>query len=190
MTTEKKAPIKQHIVFCLLCENQYGILYTLSKIIANQGCSIEASRMTALGTVASISMLISGSWDAIAKLEAHFPALEKKYSGNLYAKRTSLEPGKSKDNATKENLISYTIELVTPENQGIISALSGFFSEQSLNIYEVYSNSFVNQLGTLLSTMVMRVHIPTDLQISDLRERFMLLCDDLNIDAVLEPDRS
>lgn len=183
---DKKPPAKQFLAITFLCENQPGILHTLAKTVTYQGCNIEASRMTALGMTANIAMLVSGTWDAIAKLETHLPSLEKRYAAKMLLRRTISQSEK----ISKESLISYSIELVTPENQGIISALSGFFSEQNIDIHEVYSSSFINHLGTRLSSLGMRVYIPTNLQISDLRERFMILCDDLNIDAILEPDRN
>jgi glycine cleavage system transcriptional repressor len=39
-------------------------------------------------------------------------------------------------------------------------------------------------------SLTMSVNIPAATQISDLRERFILFCDDLNLDAIIEPEKT
>lgn len=175
--------MKQYFVLSILAENSPGLLQKIAKLISQMNCSIETSRMTLLGSEVSMAILITGTWDAIAKLEANLEPFAKKNEFKYLTHR-------SKAFKHAEPTLAYTIELVCKENQGIISAITDFLVQQNIDIYEVFSNTYVSQTGTQMSSLVMRIYICAQSSISDLRERFMLLCEDLNVDAILEPDRS
>ena len=58
-----------HLVVSALGEDRQGIVNELAKCCADYQCNIVDSRMTLLGGEFAIVMMISGPWDAIAKLE-------------------------------------------------------------------------------------------------------------------------
>jgi glycine cleavage system transcriptional repressor len=52
------------------------------------------------------------------------------------------------------------------------------------------NNSYVsNPQQITMFSLAMRILIPADIQLSDLREQFVAMCDTLNVDAYLEPER-
>lgn len=175
--------MKQFLIMSILCADKPGRLEILAKLIHSTGCSIETSRMAVLGSEVSMAVQISGTWDSIAKLEANIPTLEKKHGYKLLHCRSSQKAH------GKENLISYSIELISIENHNIIPTLSHFFSEQSINIQEVQSNSYISQTGTVMLNLFMRIYIPSRVSIIELRERFLAICEELNVDAIMEPER-
>ncbi|WP_304439955.1 ACT domain-containing protein, partial [Oleiphilus sp. HI0061] len=50
-----------------------GIVNELAKACSTNQCNIIDSRMTVLGGEFAVIMMVSGAWDAIAKLEASLP---------------------------------------------------------------------------------------------------------------------
>jgi glycine cleavage system transcriptional repressor len=68
---------------------------------------------------------------------------------------------------------------------------AGFFAKQQIEIGEVTTRSYpAAHTGTPMFSVQMFVNIPASLHISRLREEFMDFCDQLNLDAIIEPVKS
>ena len=64
MTAQTK---KTYLVISALGEDQPGIVNRLSKVLLDQGCNIEDSRMTVLGGEFAVMLLVEGKWNTLAK---------------------------------------------------------------------------------------------------------------------------
>jgi glycine cleavage system transcriptional repressor len=74
------------------------------------------------------------------------------------------------------------------DQPGIVHNLASFFSQRQINIQEMVTSSYAAaHTGTPMFAVHMTVDIPASLQISVLRDEFMDFCDQLNLDAVMEP---
>lgn len=156
----------------------------LAKISATSSCHIVNCHISRLGTDFVANLLLSGSWNAIAKIEASLPTLEQKQNVNILMRRTDLPTAAS-------DVLPYSVFLVAIDQPGIIFKITQFFAEQEIFINELNTDSYTaRQTNTIMLTISMRICIPIDMHIADLRERFILFCDDLNIDAILEPERN
>ena len=80
--------MKKHLVLSVLGSDRTGIVRELSKSILDAGCNVEDSRMTVLGGEFALIMLVSGSWNAVAKLESLLPKLEQKLTLTITGKAT------------------------------------------------------------------------------------------------------
>ena len=65
--------MKQLLVISALGEDRPGIVDELSELILDAGCNIEDSRATVLGGEFAVMLLVSGRWNAVAKLETGLP---------------------------------------------------------------------------------------------------------------------
>jgi glycine cleavage system transcriptional repressor len=66
--------------------------------------------------------------------------------------------------------------------------LSGFFAARKVEIAEVSTRSYAaTHTGAPMFSVQMSINIPANVHISGLREEFMDFCDQLNVDAILEP---
>lgn len=148
----------------------------LASLIANYNCNIITSSIIELGQDLAFNASISGKWNNIAKLEKSLTNLDKKYPIYLYFKR----------NSTVENIsyINYLIQTTTINKPGILNKLLQFFNKEAITIKEANINS--NNYNNIV-TIEIQIKIPTDFHISSLRERFLTYCDELNLDASLEP---
>jgi glycine cleavage system transcriptional repressor len=170
-----------YLVISALGEDRPGIVNDLSKAILEAGCNIVDSRMTVLGGEFAVILLVTGHWNTIAKLEATLPRLGENLNLTVTVKRT--EKRKSKD-----NLLPYAVEVVSIDHPGIVHHLANFFSSRDINIEELVTTSYAAaHTGTPMFSVHMTVGIPADLQISALRADFLDFCDELNLDAVIEP---
>jgi len=170
-----------YLVISAVGADQPGIVNALSTKILDSGCNIVDSRMTVLGGEFAIIVMISGNWNTIAKLEASLPGLEKLLGLTIISKRTE-------ERGQQENKIPYMVEVVAMDNPGIVNNIADFFSSRNINIEDLSTGSYAAaHTGTIMFTMHMVISIPTDMHLGDLRESFTEFCDNLNLDAIMEP---
>lgn len=169
------------LVISAVGEDQPGIVNSLSEKILENDCNIIDSRMTVLGGEFAIIIMVSGSWNTIAKLESILPALEKQLKLTITSKQTT-----SRDQTSKK--VPYMVEVVSMDHPGIVNNVADFFSSRNINIEDLSTGSYsAAHTGTSMFTMQMVISIPTDLHLGDLREHFTEFCDNLNLDAIMEP---
>lgn len=180
MSTQPQVKASQ-LVLSALGEDRPGILDELSHNVMNSGCNITDSRMTVLGGDFAILLLVDGSWNTIAKLEDQIPSLEKRLGLSITARRTVQK-------TTRKDLLPYGIDVVSLDQPGIVYNLASFFSKRQINIQEMATSSYAAaHTGTPMFSVHLTVDIPASQQISALRDEFMDFCDELNLDAVMEP---
>jgi len=173
-----------YLVITALGSDRPGIVDEFSKIIAEQECNIEDSRMSVLGGEFAVMLLVSGNWNTIAKLESQLPGLEQKLGMTIVSKNT--EPKKPLSKA-----VPYVADVISMDHPGIVNNLANFFSSRNINIEEMSTSNYAAaHTGTPMFSVHIEVGIPADTAIADLREAFMDFCDNLNLDAVLEPLKS
>ncbi len=169
------------LVITALGEDRPGIIDALARAVADSGCSIADSRMTVLGGEFAIIELVSGRWNALAKLESQLPAVARDLQLHLHMKRTTAtrQPG---------NLLPYLVDVVAMDQPGIIHKLAHFFSQRGINIRDLATNRYnAAHTGTPMYSVHMTLDIPAATHVATTREEFLDFCDQLNLDAVFEP---
>lgn len=175
------APAKQYLVISALGQDRPGIVKTFTQPISESSVNILDSRMTILGGEFAILMMVEGSWDTIAKLEAQLPALEQALGLTIVAKRTDSQQAQA-------NAIPYAVNVVALDHPGIVNQLAEFFSGRSINIQDLLTDSYnAAHTGTPMFSATLIINIPGDVSIARLREEFFDFCDGLNLDGVIEP---
>jgi glycine cleavage system transcriptional repressor len=169
------------LVISALGEDRPGIVNDLSKSIADSGCNIEDSRMTVLGGDFAIILLVSGKWNELAKLESCLPSVGRRLGLLLNTKRTEPPPRRG-------DMLPYAVEVVSIDHPGIVHQLANFFSSREINIRDMATASYAAaHTGTPMFSVQMTVDVPAGTHIAGLREEFMDFCDQLNLDAIMEP---
>lgn len=177
--------MNQQLALTLLTTDNSKILAQLTKLLATYNCQIQSSRMVTLGSELGMLLLLDAPWNELAKLESHLPEFAQKHNILLHSQRTQAKiPDTGK-------WIPYTVELIAHDSNGIIETIVEFFHEAGISIYEIQNNTYMtNPLGIPMFSLAMRILVPADTQLSELREKFGIVCDFLNIDAYLEPERT
>ncbi len=176
--------MKQLLAVSALGTDRTGMVHDLAHLIADCGGNVLESRMTALGAEFLMSLLIAGNWHALAKLETEI----KKYGTDndlvLTLKRT--EP-----RAARTEMLPYSVDIVCLDQPGIVASVSGFFSARGIDLSEFDGRSYTaNHTGAPMFSVRMIANVPNRIHLGVLREEFMDFCDQMNLDAILEPVKS
>ncbi|MDQ3583421.1 MAG: glycine cleavage system protein R [Pseudomonadota bacterium] len=173
--------MQNHFVNSALGNNRPGLVHQLSKAVKDCGCNILDSRMAVLGGEFAVILLLAGTWDAIAKIESMIPRLEDSLDLTLISRRTEVREKVA-------NLMPYAVEVVASDRPGIVHDIAQFFSSRDINIEELFTGSYAAaHTGTPMFSLHVTISVPTNTSIAALRGEFMDLCDQLNLDAVMEP---
>jgi glycine cleavage system transcriptional repressor len=182
-TTNKPPPeiMLNSIAISLMGANRVGLIENFTKAVRDCGCSVGDSRMTVLGDRFSMLILLTGTWDAIAKIETMLPRLETQLQVKILSQRA--EPRKR-----HTNMMPYAIEVVAVDRQGIVHEITQFFTQREIGVEDMYSGTYAAaHTGTPMFSLHMTISVPTDVSIAGLRGEFMDFCDHLNLDAIMEP---
>lgn len=176
--------MKQYIAISAIGNDRVGLVHDLSKVIADCGGNISESRMTALGSEFAMLMLIAGNWHSVARIETELKKLAETSGITLQVRRTD-------ERAVREDQVPYSVDVVCLDQAGIVSALSGFFSARGIDISEMNTRSYpAPHTGAPMFGVFMIINVPSTIHLGALREEFMDMCDNLNLDAILEPVKS
>jgi glycine cleavage system transcriptional repressor len=176
--------MKQYIAISAIGNDRVGLVHDLSKVIADCGGNISESRMTALGSEFAILMLVAGNWHSVARIETEL----KKFAE---AAGITLQIRRADERAVREDQVPYSVDVVCLDQAGIVSTLSGFFSARGIDISEMNTRSYpAPHTGAPMFGLYMIVNVPSTIHLGALREEFMDMCDNLNLDAILEPVKS
>jgi glycine cleavage system transcriptional repressor len=177
----RKPPVKNYLVISALGEDRPGLVNELSRAILDCDCSITDSRMTVLGGEFAILLMVQGNWNTLTKLEMQLKRLEQALDMTIIAKRTE-------GRAVTGDVLPYAVEVVAVNQPGIVHHLASFFASRSINIEDMVTRSYsAPHTGTPMFSVNLAIGIPANTHIALLREEFLDFCDDLNLDAVLEP---
>ncbi len=165
-------------------EDQVGLVERFTSRILDSGCTIRVARMTVLGGEFGMLMLAAGPWHALSKLEDRMTSLGEELGLSIAYRRTrSREPGSP--------LVPYRINVVSMDQPGIVHKLAEFFARQGINIEDLSTESYIApHTGTPMFSVNITIGIPGELHLPTLRGDFFDYCDNLNLDAVMEPARS
>ncbi len=174
---------KDCLVITASGEDQVGLVEKLTSHILETGCNIEQSRMGVLGGQFALIMRVTGPWSALAKLEGQIGGIAEQLGLSVIHRRTQ-------ERQREEAMVPYQVEVVALDHPGIVHRLSQFFARSGINIEELETDTYrAPHTGTPMFSVRMTVGIPAHMHIATLRDDFLDYCDELNLDATLEPTR-
>ncbi len=155
----------------------------ITRTVQEHQCVIEKSRVTNIGNNWALIAQVNGQWNHITKLELDLPILADRDHLTINCQRCS-------HLNFEHDMLPYTIEIITQATDNLLHEICSFLDAMEIIILEVFTQSKKRATSNVpMDTIVMKIYIPADTQLSDLREQFMLLCDELNVDALLEPEK-
>jgi glycine cleavage system transcriptional repressor len=173
--------MKQFIAISAIGDDRIGLVHDVSRIVADCGGSISESRMAALGSDFAMLLLVSGNWHSIARIETDLSKLAETSGVTIQVRRTAQRP-------VREDMVPYSVDVVCIDQSGIVSGLSGFFSSRGIDIGELSTRGYAAaHTGAQMFSVYMVINVPSRIHVGALREEFMDFCDQMNLDAILEP---
>jgi len=173
--------MQNYLVVSALIENTSEIIRTFSKLPKSSGCNIVDSQFKVLGHELSLVLFLSGTWDAIAKMEDMLGKLEQEYKIKILTRRSEVD-------SLQGDSMPYAVDVVGIDQPGIIFDITDFMSSNNLLIQEMASNTYkASHTGAKMFSLHMMVNIPLDTSIAAIRGDFIGFCDQLNLDAIMDP---
>ena len=169
--------MSEQLVITALGDDRPGIVDELSKALFKHNLNIEDSRMSVLGGEFAVLLLVSGSRQSIDDFVADTASLEQSLNMKILVKVTHSE-------TSPMALVPYTVEVVAIDHPGIVHKLASFFSSQQINIVDLHTERYAAaHTATPMFAVNMTIGIPADITIKTLRDEFIDMCDELNLDA-------
>lgn len=169
--------MSEQLVITALGEDRPGIVDELSNALTTHDLNIEDSRMSVLGGEFAILMLVSGSRNSIETFKDETSALEGSLGMKLLVKTTHKK-------SETLRLAPYAVEVVSMDHPGIVRDIARFFSSRKINILDLDTSRYAAaHTGTPMFALHMTVEIAADQPIGKLRDEFIGMCDQLNLDA-------
>lgn len=85
----------------------------------------------------------------------------------------------------------YRIDVVSMDHPGIVHDVADFFANRGINIEDMDTATYAAaHTGTPIFSMHLTIAVAAELPIADLRNDFQEFCDDLNLDATMDPAAS
>ena len=173
--------MQTYLVISAIGKDRTGLVESLSQSVLECGCHIGESRMAVLGREFAAVMLVSGYWNAVAKLESALPRVADAQGLRISSTRTEARED-------TRSLIPYSVEVIASEHAEVVHEVSDFFARRGINIEDVYTHRYpAPHTGAPMSALHLSIGIPSDLSIASIRGEFMDFCDELNFDAMIAP---
>ncbi len=170
------------IVISTLGEDRPGIVETLSEAILDKDCNIEDSRMSVMGGVFAVILLVSGD-------EASLKALQQSLPGIAEQKGLTLTMHEAGEHSETGNYLPYQVQIVAMDHPGIVNRLSQFFARRGINIHQLETSSYsAAHTATPMFAVHMQIEIPVNQHLTELRDAFYGLCDEYNLDGSIEAE--
>ena len=167
----------QKLVITALGKDRPGIVDELSSTLFTHQLNIEDSRMSVLGGEFAILLLVTGSDSAISSFIDKKQEAESTLDMTLTVKTTEAA-------APSKTLIPYDVEVISIDYPGIVHKLASFFSARQINIVDLGTDRYAApHTGTPMFALHMTIGIPAEMSIAGLRDEFLTMCDELNLDA-------
>lgn len=173
--------MSEQLVITALGADRPGIVDELSDVLLSHGLNIEDSRMSVLGGEFAILLLLSGTGEAINSLIGDIASLEKSLGMKLTTKITRAK-------SAGDNLTYYSVTVESIDHPGIVHKLASFFSSQQINIRDLSTERYAAaHTATPMFSVNITISVPADLEITQLRNDFLDMCEELNLDASITP---
>ncbi|MDH3512506.1 MAG: glycine cleavage system protein R [Gammaproteobacteria bacterium] len=173
--------MSQLIVISAVGTDRKGVVQDITKAILSCDGNIEESRMTTLGSEFAMLMLVSGSWHTLSRLEKKLEKLTTSDNLTVAIRKTS-------ERSSKEDRMPYAVDVVSLDQQGIVYNLANFFASNDIEIADVATRHYAAaHTGAPMFEVQMAINIPASVHVAQFRDEFHEFCDQMNMDAILEP---
>ncbi len=174
---------EQFLVISALGPNPMELTNVLYRATHENRCAVSSSRLTRHGEFSSLILQVSGSWDALARLEGSLAALAKRHTFTISVIRSAaLEP--------RPQALPYVAYVSAAYRPDILNELCQFFIDHRVELESLTCDTYeAPQTGSTMLNATITVTLPAGTQISWLRDQFLDFADALNLDALIEPWR-
>jgi glycine cleavage system transcriptional repressor len=176
--------VRKYLSITALAPTRDGLSAELIAGVEQRGCEVAECRIVPLGNHFAASLLLTGNWSALGKLESALPGLADRLGLELRFAHTEL-PESAPDYRP------YSAEVIAPQHSKLLSEILQFFAGQDVRVMEISAQAYESGFtGAPMCSIHLALQVPMTQHPQSLREAFMDLCDDLHADGMLDPIKS
>jgi len=154
-----------YLVLSALGPDRPGLVADLTTFLAERGANVEDSRMAVLGGEFGMMALVSGSAEAIARVEAELAQLSPKTGASFVSRRT-----RSPEEHRKGEALPVTIEAESFDREGIVRAIAAALEALAVNIVSLETTQWSAPFtGATLFRIVVQADVPRATGLPQLR---------------------
>ena len=169
------------VVILGLSESKPKITDDVFSLVAHSGCHVVDARVNTTATHVTMTLLIGGVWNTIAKFES---AIIKNYSGRALVSRTQFR-------TAEPDSFPYSSYIVAPDTSDVLAKLVQFLSEQKVTLYNIHVESYKAPITeAAMLGISLAFGFPAHNLVADFREHFIVFCDENNFDVAMEPQKN
>jgi glycine cleavage system transcriptional repressor len=144
------------LVLSALGPDRPGLVAEVTEYLTERGVNVEDSRMAVLGGDFGILVLVSGTAEAVARVEADHDALCDKTSLSVMLRRT-----KSPEDHRRAAVIPCVVTAEAIDQEGIVRAVSRALHKVGVNIVSLETTAYEAPVtGSPLFRLEARVDVP------------------------------
>lgn len=169
-----KTTEQQFLVITALGTDRPGIVNTITRLVSECDCNIEDSRLAMFGKEFTFIMMLSGSWNSIAQIEATLPLKGAELELLIVMKRTQSV-------RTTDYPSTITVSVMVDDAPRIVEQFTNLFTTQQCNIAELVSKTQpANNTTPAQLEIQITAHHPLDDNGIIIKNKFKQLCTILN----------
>lgn len=136
---------------------------------------------------ATLSIVIIGEWNQLNKIETALQKVVTTYPNHSIA--SMLAP--FSEEPIKAGVLHYHINIIAATGSLVLPELYQFLRANDIALLQLSVDHYPRQIRQS-GCMVLNAKVAIDMQfaLSEIREQFIILCDSLNIDGIIDPARS
>ena len=164
-----------------LGNQQINFITEILPAVRDCKCNILEIRSSRLAQSTAAYLLIQGNWNQIAKFESTLDVIQRRLDIKIH----TLRPDPKEK---PKECLPYSLETLSLDRDNVTESITSFLFDREIEIEEIIGSCYqAPYIQTSVFSTKFVVLIPPHLHLLSLREEFMDFCDQLNIDAILEP---
>ena len=172
----------ENLVVVVLGLNENQLTDQVFRMVAHSGCHIVDARVNTTAKHVTMTLLIGGAWNTIARFET----LIKKFEGHVLVERTQVR------SAQPDNF-PYSSYIVAPDIPNVLAKITHFLSEQQVTLYNLHIESYkapITEAAMLGISLSFGFPAQPPHLVADFSEHFIVFCDEHNFDVAMEPQKN
>jgi glycine cleavage system transcriptional repressor len=172
---------KSHLILTGVGPDQVGLVEKIAKFLARLGCNIEDSKMAVFCGEFAVIILVAAESENLVRIANAYRDLEIE-TGLTFSIKT---PSTRKP---AESLLPYKLTASCMDHPGIVHKLSQVLSKLGVNIESMETKTYAAPVsGTPMFRMEAFISVPAKTNINALRENFVEIQREENIDVEIAP---
>lgn len=171
---------RKYMVLTAVGPDRPGLVQDIASIIHGAKANLEDSRMAILGGEFALILLFSGSEQSVAEVGRQVPSFETRLGLHASIRETTRPAGAAA-------FLPYKLRVSGVDRPGIVAAVSKVLAGQGINVASLESRlQNAPESGTPMFVLSAELQVPSEIALSSLRRDLAAVCDDENLDFVLE----